>query len=191
MPNNHPQIELPPARPTGESLPLLRRSLQDRLSQIQQLFARVFGPRDSDLHMGGWRIIKLNDPLNGLDAANKRWVERHFQRRSPADLQVVAVGAVAVDLPEGGVVTVPINSKFFFLEADLPITLPDFETGTVLLYIFRQDSIGGHTVTWPPNFFDTLQPDPSPNTASSFWFFKESDLRIYPCVPSQIGVLTE
>ena len=190
MPTNNPQLELPPSR-RGEEFPDLRRSLQDRLRQIQDLFARVFGPRDSDLHMGGWRIIKVNDPLNGLDAANKRWVERHFQRKSAAVLQVAAVGAVAVDLPQGGSVVVPINSKFFFLEADLTITLQDFETGTVLLYIFRQDSVGGHTVTWPDNFFDTLQPDPSPNTASSFWFFKESDLRIYPCVPSLIGVLTD
>lgn len=190
MPTKNPQLELPPSR-RDEEFPDLRRSLQDRLRQIQQLFARVLGPRDSDLDMGGWRIIRLNDPLTGLDAANKRWIERHFQRKSSAVLQVAPVGAVAVDLPEGGVVTVPINSKFSFLEADLAILLPDFETGTVLLYIFRQDSIGGHTVTWPDNFFDTLQPDPSPNTASSFWFFKESDLRIYPCVPSQIGVLTE
>ena len=190
MPTNNPQLELPPSR-RGEEFPDLRRSLQDRLRQIQQNFARVFGPRDSNLDMGGWRISKLNDPLSGLDAANKRWVERHFQRRSTADVEVFAVGAVAVDLPEGGSVTVPINSKFSFLEANLTITLQDFETGTVLLYIFRQDSVGGHTVTWPSNFFDTLQPDTSPNTASSFWFFKESDLRIYPCVPSLIGVLTE
>lgn len=83
MPNNNPQLELPPAGgPVERSSPeQLRLSLQDRLRQIQELFARAFGPADQDLDMNGFRVVSLNDPLNSLDGVNRRWVERHFRRK--------------------------------------------------------------------------------------------------------------
>ena len=85
-------------------------------------------------------------------------------------------------------VSTPISVKFSLLTANLVIDFPSDPNGTILVYVLRQDSTGGWTVTWPSVFTDTVQPEVTANLASALFFFKESESLIYPCTPFVGGV---
>ena len=85
-------------------------------------------------------------------------------------------------------VSSPVSIKFNLLTANLTVDFPSDPNGTILVYLLRQDGIGGWTVIWPGVFTDTVQPEITPNLASAIFFYKESESLIYPCTPFIGGV---
>lgn len=56
------------------------------------------------------------------------------------------------------------------LAGNTTLTVTGAAAGQSLIFIFVQDSAGGHIVTWPGTFFGGLQPDPTPNSVSVIVF---------------------
>jgi hypothetical protein len=56
------------------------------------------------------------------------------------------------------------------LAGNTTLTVTGVAAGQSLIFIFVQDSAGGHIVTWPGTFFGGLQPDPTPNSVSVIVF---------------------
>lgn len=82
--------------------------------------------------------------------------------------------------------------KWFFLTADFTVPIPDEPAGTVVLYLFRQDSIGSHTVTWPAVFigmYGTTSVSFTANSLSSYAFAIESATNIIPVLTGLSDVL--
>lgn len=55
-----------------------------------------------------------------------------------------------------------------------PTTISGITPGQQLVFIFAQDSVGGHTVAWPTSFVGARQPNPAPNAVSVFVFYADS-----------------
>ena len=158
MPNNNPQLELPPSR-REEEFPDLRRSLQDRFRQIQDLFARAFGPRDSDLDMGGFRIIRLNDPLNGMDGVNKRYVERHFHRKSGTAAAATGGGTAAASSGVVGVNVVALGLQgILAIQSDIAmrVSLPAARTVSEILMSVKSAPTGADLVVQLQSQFEDV-----------------------------------
>jgi hypothetical protein len=56
------------------------------------------------------------------------------------------------------------------LAGNTTLTVTGVAAGQSLIFIFVQDSAGGHIVTWPGTFYGGLQPDPTPNSVSVIVF---------------------
>jgi hypothetical protein len=70
------------------------------------------------------------------------------------------------------------------LAGNTTLTVTGVAAGQSLIFIFVQDSAGGHIVTWPGTFFGGLQPDPTPNSVSVIVFDIDTSLNGRVASPS-------
>ena len=69
------------------------------------------------------------------------------------------------------------------LTGNTTFTISGTQVGDELTFLILQNSIGGHTVTWPSNFQYPLQPDPTPNTLSVLSFKVRTDGTVWMSRP--------
>lgn len=69
------------------------------------------------------------------------------------------------------------------LAGNSTLTISGVNAGDTVLFIFTQDSGGGHTVVWPSNAVGMGQPDPSPNTVSVQLARASADLTLHASGP--------
>lgn len=82
--------------------------------------------------------------------------------------------------------------KYFYVQADLAVPVPEESAGSLLFYIFLMDSTGGWTVTLPTEFvgFYPDQIDGAADTISSIAVFRQSPTLFVPAVFGPSGVIT-
>ncbi len=144
-----------------------------------------FRPQIQSLHRGG-----SGDPGHDLLQLGQALKRAHDWLDSLAAGLASLEASVAAIEPAPDVPAAPFAVKRFVLTENLAPGFPSDPAGTALLYILRQDGIGGWTVTWPTGFTGTLQPEIAADSVSSLLFFKESETLVHACGSFIGGIVT-
>lgn len=85
-----------------------------------------------------------------------------------------------------------IYVKYFFVQADLEVPMPEEQAGSLFFYIFVMDATGGWSVTFPPGFVGLYadQIDPTADTLSAIAVFKQTPTTLIPAVFGPSGTFT-